>query len=99
MFLLNTGDAASLFKNDKERIAEAGEAALKNSAKTGGKPPKDVFYGWWWLQSEGLMKGRAAVVVPDGIIMFSGIDPASSGIMVRPAVWVKAAAFRQKKKQ
>ena len=99
VFLLNTGDAASLFKNDKERIAEAGEAALKNSAKTGGKPPKDVFYGWWWLQSEGLMKGRAAVVVPDGIIMFSGIDPASFGIMVRPAVWVKAAAFRQKKKQ
>ena len=99
IFILDWGEAAFLFKDDKKRAAQSSDEAAKSKdviakARTTGKPPEEKHYVWQWLRDSGLVKGRAAAINPDGVIMFSGIAPDSSGITVRPAVWVKAEAFR-----
>jgi tetratricopeptide (TPR) repeat protein len=95
IFLPGAEYAAALFSSDRERMAEAGPYAVKNKARLGNKPQKDIFYGWWWLRDSGLMKDRTMLVNPEGVIMFSGEKPSASGIMARPAAWVKAAHFRR----
>ena len=101
VFALSAEEAAALYRTDKERMAEASAEAIKSKevlskSKTTGKPPEEKHFVWQWLRDPGLVKGRAAAINPEGVIMFSGIAPDSAGITVRPAAWVKAEAFRQK---
>ncbi len=95
VFLLSAEEAASLFSSDRERMAEAGPLAIKSKARIGEKTQKEIPYGWWWLRDSGLMKDCAMLVNAEGVILFSGENPSASGIMARPAVWVKSAYFRK----
>ena len=101
VFALSAEEAAALYRTDKERMVEASAEAIKSKevitkSKVVGKPPEEKYYSWQWLRDAGLVKGRAAAINQDGVIMFSGISPDSVGITARPAAWVRAEAFRQK---
>lgn len=78
VFLLSIAEAEKYFSSDAARKCTPTASAFKGI---------DSF--WWWLRSPGSSLGRPAGVGDDGTIIYGGLVPVYSMVVVRPAIWVE----------
>jgi hypothetical protein len=86
VFLLSYAEAGKYFPTDESRIGRNSAYALAQKAST----------THWWLRSPGFDHSWALYVGLDGRIDVNGKPARSSGIAVRPAIWVnlESGGFR-----
>ncbi len=71
----------------KSRVAPTAYAIAQGAGKTSSYKTVDgIDAGWWWLRSPGPYPDRAAYVLTDGSLHYSGVRGDSGS--VRPALWV-----------
>ena len=83
VFLLSKEEARLL--SSEERKAEP----TRYARNAGFKMEFSSKYGRWWLRDQGTRSIDAAFVDVNGGINETGIDVRTTGVMVRPAVWVE----------
>ena len=71
----------------KSRVAPTAYAIAQGAGKNSSYKTADgIDAGWWWLRSPGPYPDRAAYVLTDGSLHYSGVRGDSGS--VRPALWV-----------
>ena len=71
----------------KSRVAPTAYAIAQGTGKNSSYKTVDgIDAGWWWLRSPGPYPDRAAYVLTDGSLHYSGVRGDSGS--VRPALWV-----------
>ena len=71
----------------KSRVAPTAYAIAQGAGKNSSYKTVDgIDAGWWWLRSPGPYPDRAAYVLTDGSLHYSGVRGDSGS--VRPALWV-----------
>ena len=71
----------------KSRVAPTAYAIAQGTGKNSSYKTADgIDAGWWWLRSPGPYPDRAAYVLTDGSLHYSGVRGDSGS--VRPALWV-----------
>lgn len=83
VFLLSKEEARLL--SSEERKAEP----TRYARNAGFKMEFSSKYGRWWLRDQGTRSIDAAFVDVNGGINETGMDVRTTGVMVRPAVWVE----------
>ena len=94
VFLLSYAEANKYFgvtynnsSNTKSRVAPTAYAIAQGAGKNSSYKTVDgIDAGWWWLRSPGPYPDRAAYVLTDGSLHYSGVRGDSGS--VRPALWV-----------
>ena len=82
IFLLSLDEAKEYFSTDEERMAYTTDYAHRNGYD--GKYRVD----YWWLRSPGKSGNTAAGIRDLGIILYHGQNADSSGVAIRPALWL-----------
>ena len=82
IFLLTIEDAKEYFSSDEERMAYTTDYAHKNGYDG------DYRVDYWWLRSPGDSRSSAAGVRDLGIVLYHGQRVNSSGVAIRPVLWL-----------
>ncbi len=89
VFLLSSGEAEQLFKNDEDR-----RCGVTPYAKNNGSLTDKNSFCWWWLRSRGSDERSAVYVDNDGRIFAKGASIFNNKSSVRPALWLDQKSIR-----
>lgn len=87
VFLLSSSDAKAYFHGDSSRVCLPTDYANSQGIHLDeqSSAPSSCY---WWLRSSGANNGFAECVCNDGSISSRGYEVGSTGIGVRPCIWV-----------
>ncbi len=89
VFLLSSGEAEQLFKNDEDR-----RCGVTLYAKNNGSLTDKNSFCWWWLRSRGSDERSAVYVDNDGRIFTKGGSIFNNKSSIRPALWFDQKSIR-----
>ncbi len=84
VFLLSADEAEALFADDNARTVKGTAYAMDQGARFEGNQAS------WWLRTMGETYDRAAVVLHDGEINYTGYNINFGSAAVRPCIWIAA---------
>ncbi len=82
VFLPSADEVEALFEDDSDRVSKATAYAMIRGARIEGNTAS------WWLRTMGETYDRAAVVLHDGEISYTGYNVNFGSAAVRPCIWI-----------